>query len=102
MTKTAKECIVLETVSFKCGNKRGVNGTDVLGILGTVACLTMEHLNSSNDTRWSPSMMLMSCCVLVFLLCLKMQIVFQCLSSFFFFFFFGSQMATKHGGWFQV
>lgn len=63
MKKTAKECIVLETVSFMCGNKLGVNGTDVLGILGTVACLIMEHLNSCNYTCWSPSMMLMSCWV---------------------------------------
>lgn len=80
--KTATECgIVLETLSFMCGNKLGVNGTDVLGILGTVACLIMEHLNSCNYTCWSPSMMLMSCWVRVFLLCRKMQIIVVCLTS---------------------
>lgn len=130
MKKAAKECIVLETVSFMCGNKLGVNGTDVLGILGTVACLIMEHLNSCNYTCWSPSMMLMSCWVHVFLLCLKMQIIFVCLTSLtagallwlyfpllsllivvyfhcvayssVFWFLISIQMATKHDGWFQV
>lgn len=125
-----QKCIVLETASFMWGNKPGVNGTDVLGILGTVACLIMEHLNSCNYTCWSPSMMLMSCWVHVFFLCLKMQIIFVCLTSltagallwlcfhlpslllgvyfhcvaysFVFLFLISIQMATKHGVWFQV